>query len=67
MESGLGYVSCFAFKMADYMSKVGCHLFSSHTLLYGCVSRVLALVPYSCLIALTQGPTRRFEILECFQ
>lgn len=57
MESGLGYVSCFAPKIVEYTSEVGCHPFSSQTLLCGCVCRVLAQVPYSCLIALTQGPT----------
>jgi len=67
MESGLGYVSCFAPKFAEYTSEVGCRPFSSPTPLYGCVCRVLAQVPYSHLIALTWGPAQRFEILECFQ
>jgi len=41
MECGLGYVSCFAPKIAEYTSQGGCRPFSSQTLLYGCECRVL--------------------------
>ena len=57
MECGLGYVSCFAPKIAEYTSQGGCRPFSSQTLLYGCECRVLAQAPYLCLIALTYDPT----------